>query len=86
MFETSPGYISVPLYGEPVFQQHGFFGGHWPVKQFGLTTMDYSKHHCPEVEAILKTGIRISIYEDMTDEYILAAANAIKKVAHYYAV
>ena len=48
----------MPLYGEPVFQQHGFFAGRWPVKEFGLTTMDYSKHQCPEVEAILKTGIR----------------------------
>ena len=86
MFETSAGYITVPLYGEPVFQKHGFFNGRWPVKEFGLTAMDYSKVHCPEVEAILKTGIRISIYEDMSEDYILAAAAAIKKVAHYYAV
>ncbi len=86
MFETSGGYIAVPLYGEPVFKQHGFFAGHWPVKDFGQTTMDYNKTCCPEVEAILKTGIRISIYEDMTEEYILAAANAIKKVASFYAV
>ena len=56
MFETSAGYITVPLYGEPVFQQHGFFGGHWPVKEFGQTTMDYSKQHLPEVEAILKSA------------------------------
>ena len=75
-----------PLYGEPVFQQHGFFAGRWPVKDLGLTTMDYSKQHCPEAEAILKTGIRISIHEDMSEDYILAAAAAIKKVAHYYAV
>ena len=86
MFETSAGYITVPLYGEPVFQKHGFFNGQWPVKKFGLTEMDYSKVNCPEVEAILKTGIRISIYEDMSEDYILAAAAAIKKVAHYYAV
>ena len=86
MFETSAGYITVPLYGEPVFQQHGFFNGRWPVKEFGLTTMDYSKQHRPEVEAILKTGIRVSIYEDMSEDYILAAAAAIKKVAQYYAV
>ncbi len=86
MFETSAGYIGVPLYGEPVFQKHGFFGGRWPVKEFGLTSMDYTKVHHPEVDAILKTGIRISIYEDMTEDYILAAAAAIKKVAHYYAV
>jgi dTDP-4-amino-4,6-dideoxygalactose transaminase len=86
MFETSAGYIGVPLYGEPVFQKHGFFGGRWPVKEFGLTSMDYTKVQRPEVDAILKTGIRISIYEDMTEDYILAAAAAIKKVSHYYAV
>ena len=52
---ASAGYIRVPLYGEPVFQNHGFFAGHWPVREFGLTKMDYSKHCCPEVETILET-------------------------------
>ncbi|MFO8026577.1 MAG: DegT/DnrJ/EryC1/StrS family aminotransferase [Opitutales bacterium] len=33
------GYIGRPLYGEPVFQEHGFFAGGWPVKEFGLTEM-----------------------------------------------
>jgi dTDP-4-amino-4,6-dideoxygalactose transaminase len=80
------GYIGVPLYGEPVFRQHGFFAGHWPVKEMGLTTMDFSRHKCPEVEAILKTGIRMEIHEGMTEDYILDAAAAIKKVAQYYAV
>ena len=55
-------------------------------KELGLTSMDYTKVHRPEVEAILRTGIRVSIYEDMTEDYILAAAAAIKKVARYYAV
>jgi perosamine synthetase len=81
-----PGYIGVPLYGEPVFQNHGFFAGRWPVREYGLTTMDYSKHHCPEVEAILDTNVRLVIHEAMTDDYILGAAAAIKKVAEHYAV
>jgi dTDP-4-amino-4,6-dideoxygalactose transaminase len=84
--EASAGYIAVPLYGEPVFQKHGFFAGHWPVREFGLTTMDFSKHKCPEVEAILKTGIRVTIHEAMTEDYILGAAAAIEKVARHYAV
>ena len=79
--EASAGYIGVPLYGEPVFQKHGFFAGRWPVKEFGLTAMDYSKWHCPEVEAILKTGIRLTIHEAMTTDYILGAAEAVRKVA-----
>jgi perosamine synthetase len=79
------GYIKVPLYGEPVFQNHGFFAGHWPVKEMGLTDMDFSKHKCPEAEAILVTGIRVPIYEYMTEEYILGVAAAIQKVARHFA-
>ena len=84
--ECGAGYISVPLHREPVFQKHGFFAGHWPVREMGLTTMDFTKHQTPEVEAILKNGIRFVIHEGMTDEYIFAAAEAVRKVAKHYAV
>jgi dTDP-4-amino-4,6-dideoxygalactose transaminase len=80
------GYIKVPLYGEPVFQNHGFFAGRWPVKEMGLTTMDFSKHKCPVAESMLTAGIRVPIYEYMTEEYILEVATAIQKVARHYAV
>jgi perosamine synthetase len=80
------GYIGVPLYGEPVFKQHGFFAGRWPVKEMGLTTMDYSKHKCPEAESILTTMIRVTIHEHMTEDYMLSVAAAIQKVARHYAV
>lgn len=79
------GYIGVPLYGEPVFQKHAFFAGRWPVKEMGLTTMDFSKHKCPEAEAILATGMRVPISEHMTEEYILEVAAAIRKVARHFA-
>jgi perosamine synthetase len=79
------GYIAVPLHREPVFQQHGFFAGHWPVREFGLTTMDYTKHQTPEVEAILRTGVRLVIHEGMTEQYIAGVAEAIRKVAKHYA-
>jgi len=82
---VSGGYIKVPLYGEPVFQNHGFFAGRWPVKEMGLTTMDFSKHKCPEAEAILATGIRVTINENMSEEYMLSVAAAIQKVARHYA-
>jgi dTDP-4-amino-4,6-dideoxygalactose transaminase len=80
------GYIKYPLYKEPVFQNHGFFAGRWPVKEMGLTDMDFTKHHCPEAEATLVTNIRVPIYEYMTDEYVLGVAEAIRKVVHHYAV
>jgi perosamine synthetase len=76
----------VPLYGEPVFQNHGFFAGRWPVKEMGLTTMDFSTHKCPHAESMLTEGIRMPIYEYMTEDYILGVAAAIQKVARHYAV
>jgi len=83
---ASGGYIKVPLYGEPVFQNHGFFAGRWPVKEMGLTEMDFTKHKCPNAESMLTEGIRVYIYEYMTEEYILQVAAAIKKVARHFAV
>lgn len=80
------GYIKYPLYKEPVFQNHGFFAGRWPVKEMGLTEMDFTKHECPEAEEILVTNIRVPIYEYMTEEYILGVAKAIQKVVRHYAV
>jgi dTDP-4-amino-4,6-dideoxygalactose transaminase len=82
--DASAGYIPVPLHRNPVFERHAFFAGRWPVRELGLTTMDYSKHQTPEAEAILQTGVRITIHEAMTDEYILSVAEAIRKVANHY--
>ncbi len=83
--EAGAGYIAVPLHRNPVFLKHGFFSGRWPVKEMGLTTMDYSKHETPEAEAILKTGVRLTIHEGMSEEYVLSAAEAVRKVAAHYA-
>jgi dTDP-4-amino-4,6-dideoxygalactose transaminase len=81
---AAKSYIAVPLYGNPVFQKHGFFAGRWPIKEMGLTSMDYSKVTCPEAEAILKTGVRIVIHEGMNESYIGEVAGAVRKVAGYY--
>ena len=83
---VSGGYIKVPLYGEPVFQNHAFFAGRWPVKEMGLTEMDFTKHKCPNAESLLVEGIRVHIKEYMTEEYIEGVANAIRKVAKHFAV
>lgn len=82
---AAAGYIPVPLYGNPVFLRHGFFAGRWPVKEMGLTTMDYSKVSCPEVEAVLKTCVRVTIHEAMSEAYVRSLATAIRKVAGHYA-
>ena len=82
---ASAGYIPLPMYGNPVFQRHGFFAGRWPIKEFGLTDMDYSKVVCPEAEAIQQQGVRIVIHEGMTDDYISKVGDAIGKVARHFA-
>jgi dTDP-4-amino-4,6-dideoxygalactose transaminase len=82
----SAGYIAVPVYGMPMFQNHSFFAGHWPIKEFGLTSMDYTKVHCKETEVILKTCMLFRINEAMDEDYIRAVAKAVRKVAKYYAV
>ena len=84
--QCSAGYINVPLHREPVFLKHGFFGGRWPARELGLTTMDFTKHQTPEAEAILQTGVRFVIHEGMSEDYILGAAQAVRKVARHYAV
>ncbi len=82
---ASAGYIPVPLYGNPVFKQHGFFAGRWPVKEFGLTKMDYSKVFLPETHKILTTGVRLALNEGMTEAYISSVADGVRKVAAHYA-
>ncbi len=82
--DAGAGYIPVPLHRNPVFLNHGFFAGRWPVKEMGLTTMDYSRHQTPEAEAILTTGVRVTLHEGMTDEHILAVAEGLRKVARHY--
>jgi dTDP-4-amino-4,6-dideoxygalactose transaminase len=81
----SNGYIPVLLHQMPVFQQHTFFAGHWPVKEMGLTAMDYAKLKLPEAEAILKTCAITPIHEGMDEEYIRSVAAGIRKVAKHYA-
>lgn len=82
---ASAGYIPVPLYGNPIFQKHAFFAGRWPVKELGLTSMDYTKVQLPETEAILNTAIRIALNEAMPDTHIEAIAAGVNKVARHYA-
>jgi dTDP-4-amino-4,6-dideoxygalactose transaminase len=81
----SAGYIAVPVYGLPMFQDHSFFAGHWPVRECGLTKMDYTKVKCPVTEDILKTCMRFQVSEAMDEDYIRSVAKAVRKVAKHYA-
>jgi perosamine synthetase len=79
-----PGYIGTPIYKYPLFQNHHIFGERWPVKEMGLTDMDYTKVQCAEAEAILNTCLKLSIDETTTPEWVEEAAEAIRKVAAFY--
>lgn len=81
----SAGYIPVPIYKLPYFQNHGFFGGRWPVKELGLTQMDYTQVKCPESEAMLATGIQVQLNESMDETLMRETAAAVRKVAKHYA-
>lgn len=78
------GYIPVPLYRMPYFQQHAFFAGRWPVKELGLTAMDYTRVKCPEAEAILATGVQCPLNESMNEALIREIGAAVRKVAQHY--
>lgn len=73
------------LFQGSVFQEHGFFAGRWPVKEMGLTTMDYTKVKCPKAEEIFATDVTLTFHESMTEEHVLGIAKAIAKVARHYA-
>lgn len=78
------GYIRVPLYGMPMFQNHSFFGGRWPTREMGLTSIDYRKVSLPVTEDILETCMRFQINEAMDEDYIRDIARGVRKVAKFY--
>jgi perosamine synthetase len=79
------GYIAVPVYGLPMFQKHAFFAGRWPMRELGMTTMDYTKVKLPVTESILQTCMLFRINEAMDEEYIRSVARAVRKVVKHYA-
>jgi len=79
------GYIPKPVYGYPLFQNHNFFSGGWPLRDAGLTTMDYRAVRCPQAETMLAEGLSVPISPALTDEIIDQTADAFAKVARHFA-
>jgi len=75
------GYLSRPVYQYPVFQNHNFFAGYWPVRELGSTTMDYRQVSCPVAEDILKDCVKLTVNEAMTETYLAKVASAVRQVA-----
>ncbi len=82
---ATAGYLPVPLYQFGLFRNENFFAGRWPVKELGLTRVDYGKVSCPAAEAILRTGVKLPVNEAMDEEYISAVGAAVRKVATAFA-
>lgn len=82
---ATPGYIPAPLYRYPVFENHHFFGTKWPVRDLGLTSMDYREVSCPVAEAVLDDAVYLKIHEGMETAYIKKTAEVIRKLAASYA-
>jgi dTDP-4-amino-4,6-dideoxygalactose transaminase len=78
------GYIPEPVYHTPAFLDGNFFAGRWPVRELGLTRMDYAKVRCPVAEEIIRTAVRVGIGENMDATYVEQVAAAVRKVARYY--
>lgn len=79
------GYLPAPVYGYPVFQNHDFFAGTWPLKQAGLTTMDYREISCPTAEAVLADCMTLVLNEAVPAAYIDGVIAAVHKVFAAYA-
>lgn len=73
-------YLEVPLYRYPVFLNHQFFAGRWPVREMGLTEMDYNHVHCEVAEAINRDAVRITIHESMTDDVVDRIAESVTEL------
>ncbi len=80
------GGLSHPIYRYDLFQNHNFYAGTWPVRDLGLTTMDYTKVHCPVVEAFVKDCIHMPHNEAISEDYIRKVAAAIDTVARRHAI
>jgi perosamine synthetase len=79
------GYIPKPVYRYPLFQNHNFFAGQWPLRDAGLTTMDYRTVSCPVAEAMLADSVSLPITPAMPDAVAIETANAVDKVARHFA-
>jgi perosamine synthetase len=79
------GYLAAPLYRYDVFQNHSFFGGEWPLRMTGMTTMDYRTVHCPNAESALETCMFVKLHEMMDADYIEGLGRAFMKVSAHFA-
>lgn len=81
---ANDGSFPSTTYKWSVFRNHAFFGGRWPLKEHGITDMDYTQVFCPNAEEVIYQWSRLVLFEGMDDTYLKQAAAAIRKVANHY--
>lgn len=80
---NSAGYIPDVVYMQNLFQKRqAYVGSNYP---FELSDASYERGLCPTAEKILQTAIRLNVNEFFTDQDMEETAEAIRKVASYYA-
>lgn len=82
---ANDGSFATPTYQWDVFQKHAFFGSQWPLRDQGLTAMDYRTVSCPVAESVIHEWFRLILFEGMTEPYLRGVAQGIRKVAAFFA-
>lgn len=77
-------YLPEPVYRFPLFQNHSFFAGRWPLKEQGGTSMDYREVHCPTAEEVLQTWIPLVVFNGMNRNYLEGVVSGFKKVIRHF--
>lgn len=73
-------YIGKPIYAYPVFTDHSAFShGSHPFE-----SIDYSKVHCPNAEAILETGVTLPVNQAYTDIDREEIVRGVRRVAAWF--
>ena len=76
-----------PMYRYPIFAEARTYGSsRYPfVDEQGNTRIDYNEVHLPVVEALLPRTSSILFYSSFSEDDARDMANAVKKVANFYA-
>lgn len=77
-------YLPRPVPEYPIFRDANFFAGGWPLREAGLTAMDYRTVVMPGARAMLADCLVVGLNEEMSEAYLDGVAVAFAKVATTY--
>ncbi len=77
-------YLPRPVPEYPVFRDQNFFAGRWPLREAGLTSIDYRQVDVPGARAMLADCLVLRLFEEMPEAYLDGVATAFGKVLAAY--